>query len=213
MRLTIPTVRLDVLLAAGILAWAISGRLGAQSAVVTHSPITPEQREILSHMRIVYLDDGAGNQLKTIRVTGVNLQIVNGSGNTESQNGLGNLIVGYEELGNTREPDDRTGSHCVVVGRCNNYSSYGGIVAGESNVLAAPYASVAGGRQNRADGPWSSIGGGGFNLASGQQAAVCGQEQLDAQHASIIEFPPRTVPRLAVVWPQSSSSVWNLPPA
>jgi hypothetical protein len=174
MRLSIPSVRLDVLLAAGILAWAISGRLGAQSTVVSHSPITPEQREILSHMRIVYLDDGAGNQLKTIRVTGVNLQLVNGSGDTESQNGLGNLIVGYEEPGNAREPDNRTGSHCVVVGKRNNYSSYGEIVAGESNIIGAPYASVSGGRSNKSDGAWSLVGGGGFNLASGQEAAVYG---------------------------------------
>jgi len=174
MRLNISSVRLDVLLAAGMLAWAISGRLGAQSTVVAHYPITPEQREILSHMRIVYLDDGTGNQLKTIRVTGVNLQLVNGSGDTESQNGLGNLIVGYEEPGNAREPDNRTGSHCVVVGRRNNYSSYGGIVAGESNIIAGPYASITGGRSNKSDDAWSVIGGGGFNLASGQGAAVYG---------------------------------------
>jgi len=174
MRLSIPSVRLDVLLAAGILAWGISGRLGAQSAVVSHSPITPEQREILSHMKIVYLDDGVGGQMKTIRFTGVNVQVVNGAGNTESQNGLGNLIVGYGELGNAREPDNRTGSHCVVVGRRNNYSSHAGIVAGESNIIAGPYASITGGRSNKSDGAWSVIGGGGFNLASGQEAAVYG---------------------------------------
>ena len=31
--------------------------------------ITPEQSEILSHMSIVYLDDGQGGQAKTIRIT------------------------------------------------------------------------------------------------------------------------------------------------
>ena len=44
--------------------------------------LTPEQSEILSHMEIVYLQDGQGGQAKTIRITGVNVQIVNGLGAT-----------------------------------------------------------------------------------------------------------------------------------
>ena len=32
--------------------------------------LTPEQREILSHLSLVYLDDGQGGLRKTIRVTG-----------------------------------------------------------------------------------------------------------------------------------------------
>lgn len=136
--------------------------------------LTPEQAEILSHMSLVDLPDGQGGVVRTIRITGVNVQIVNGLETTESTNGLGNLIVGYQELGNEREPDERTGSHYVVVGRRNNYSSSGGVVFGESNIGAGQYATVSGGRRNKADGPWSSIGGGGFNRASGQQAVVSG---------------------------------------
>ncbi len=37
-----------------------------------------EKRDILRHMSIVYLDDGQGGMAKTIRFTGVNVQVVNG---------------------------------------------------------------------------------------------------------------------------------------
>ena len=63
-------------------------------------------------------------------ITEANLRIVNGLGSTETTNGLGNLIVGYNELRNIPDfPDVRTGSHNVVVGELNNFSSFGGLVA------------------------------------------------------------------------------------
>src|SRR6516225_3097954 len=56
--------------------------------------------------------DDAANE---VVITGANLRIVNGLGSTETTNGLGNLIVGYnEERGFGL--DKRTGSHNVVVG-------------------------------------------------------------------------------------------------
>lgn len=158
----------------GWLVWAVSGRLGAQSILPRNACLTAEQREILNHLSIEYLDDGFGGQLKTIRVTGVNVQVVNGLGVTDSVNGLGNVIVGYQELGNEIEPDDRTGSHYVAVGRRNNYKRFGGIVVGESNVSGGDYAGVHGGRRNRADASWSSVAGGGYNAATSDQATVCG---------------------------------------
>ena len=62
-------------------------------------------------------------------ITGANLRIVNGLGSTETTNGLGNLIVGYNELRNTQAdptlpPNVRTGSHNVVVGEELNFSSH-----------------------------------------------------------------------------------------
>src|SRR5262245_20744675 len=77
--------------------------------------LTPEQSEILSHMSIVYLDDGQGGQAKTIRITGVNVQVVNGLGATETTNGVGNLVIGYNEPGNALG-DSRVGSHNVCIG-------------------------------------------------------------------------------------------------
>lgn len=57
----------------------------------------------------------------TILFSNVNVQIVDGSGDTEGTvNGRGNLIVGYNELRDYG--NDRQGSHNIVVGRMNNYS-------------------------------------------------------------------------------------------
>src|ERR1700752_1303410 len=89
--------------------------------------LTAEQAEILSHMRLVTLDDGTGNPKKTLRIFGINVQIVNGTGSTETATGVGNLIVGYNEAG-SQSGDVRTGSHNIVTGRLSSFSSYGGVV-------------------------------------------------------------------------------------
>ena len=55
--------------------------------------LTQQQTEILGHMSIVFLDDGAGNLVnKTIRISGVNVQIVNGSGTTNNFSPLSNSL-------------------------------------------------------------------------------------------------------------------------
>ena len=81
--------------------------------------------------------------------TGCNVHVRDGSGDTDGEtNGLGNLIVGYNEayvLGARR-----TGSHNFVIGPEHSYSSYGGMVAGFYNTVAAPHASVTGGAFNTA---------------------------------------------------------------
>ena len=83
-------------------------------------------------------------------MTGVNLRIVNGLGTTSTVNGLGNLIVGYNEervfdnSGNPT-PNIRTGSHNVVVGTEHNFSRFGGIVVGTFNEISGDYSSVSGG--------------------------------------------------------------------
>src|SRR5262245_61365296 len=103
-----------------------------------------EVSEILSHMSIVYLDDGKGKKLKTIRISDVNVQIVNGTGRTGAPQGkgtgLGNLIVGYNETGNPLG-DDRSGSHCIVVGEQNSYG-VGCFVAGKSNSALGTFSAV-----------------------------------------------------------------------
>ena len=178
--------------------------------------MTPENlallADLLPHLSIEELDDGQGGLAKTVRLTGVNLQIVNGLGATNGNpalpeepasgvatNGLGNLIVGYNELRvDALDPDDRTGSHCLVVGRGLDYSGFGGIVAGEENRVAGAYASVTGGFGNRAldrasavsgglgntagdaqsgSGTFAWVGGGEANAASGSKSAVTGGTQ------------------------------------
>ena len=78
---------------------------------------------------------------------GANMHIISGLGATDdNQNpsGLGNLIIGYDEEANEV---DRFGSHNLVIGRFNNFTkaAFGGIVAGESNMISSQEASVTGG--------------------------------------------------------------------
>ncbi|MCG8590604.1 MAG: hypothetical protein MJE66_15035, partial [Proteobacteria bacterium] len=57
---------------------------------------------------------------------GCNVHVRNGAGTTNTTNGLGNLIIGYNEAGAV--PPTRTGSHNLVVGEAHGYSSYAGVV-------------------------------------------------------------------------------------
>jgi len=117
-------------------------------------------------------------------ISGANLRIVNGLGITDCggfrnnppipncPNGLGNLIVGYNEL---RFSDDvRTGSHNVVVGTRNNFSSFGGLVVGDFNEISGEFSSVSAGTGNTASGDFASVSGGIANRASGVASWVSG---------------------------------------
>ena len=128
--------------------------------------------------------DAATNE---VVITGANLHIVNGLGATDTTNGLGNLIVGYNELrsilpppggfpGPEPELNIRTGSHNVVVGIQHNFSSFGGLLVGRSNTISGPFSSVSGGDNNTASGDRSSVSGGALNTASGPLSSVSGGE-------------------------------------
>ncbi len=107
--------------------------------------------------------------------TGVNVHIVNGMGGTETQNGLGNLIIGYDEsrAGSPYGNDVRTGSHNLVTGVLNNYASSGGIIGGYGNALNG-VEEFAAGALNSVSGNQSSITGGLSNTTSGSYASVLG---------------------------------------
>lgn len=122
----------------------------------------------------------------TIRFSGVNVQIVDGSGNTSrTVNGLGNLILGHNELRGSG--DVRTGSHNIVVGSYHNYSSYGGLVAGYRNTISGSYASVSGGSYNAASASNASVSGGTSNIASGLLSSVSGgmYNTADGNYSSV----------------------------
>jgi hypothetical protein len=113
----------------------------------------------------------SGNE---ITISGANLNIVNGMGNTETTNSLGNLVIGYNESRGPEEPDIRTGSHMLVIGRWNDFSSFAGIVTGSYNETTARYASIISGFRSIASGNWSTVTGGAENVASRDFAAVSG---------------------------------------
>lgn len=127
---------------------------------------------------------------------GLNVQIINGEGKTDSTNGKGNLILGYNE-GNTKihpvcsnslfidqisceavgeiwAGSQHTGSHYLILGRNNSYTQYAGLVAGYNNASTGPYASITGGRENTATGFASHVSGGLSNTAQGSMSSVSG---------------------------------------
>ncbi len=179
----------------------LGARLAALEAVLSDDTL-PLLADVLPHLSIEFTDDGTGTLRKTIRFTGVNVQIVNGLGASNGfpadpdsinpglvqTNGLGNLIVGYDEQ-RLDGSDLRTGSHNVVVGPRHRHTSFGGLVAADANAIEGPYAVVVGGTGNVADGSFaavlggqdneatgffSSVGGGRENRATGDSASVLG---------------------------------------
>jgi hypothetical protein len=140
-----------------------------------------------------YLTFEVVNGYPTALFRGVNVQIVNGTGDTQSANGTGNLIVGYNRpstgdyvcsVGVTETATEcaanggvwarshKSGSHNIVGGDFNNYASWGGLVFGQENTLSASYTAILGGTRNRAEASFASIVGGSYNTASGIFSSV-----------------------------------------
>jgi hypothetical protein len=120
---------------------------------------------IRRHLQVVRDSNRFVRHGTTLQLSGINVQIVSGSGATDGAvNGRGNLIVGYNAASSGQT---RTGSHNVVVGDEHEYTSYGGLVAGFKNTSAGPFASVSGGRISWATGTYASVSGGVNNTASG----------------------------------------------
>ena len=134
-----------------------------------------------------------------VYLTEANLHLRNGLGATNGYpadagssdpactqtNGLGNLIVGYNEAIGYRwdgiggewvewSEADRAGSHNIILGINNGYPSFAGLVAGRGNYISGPHASVSGGYLGTASGFVASVSGGWMNTASGNYASVTG---------------------------------------
>jgi len=115
-------------------------------------------------------------------IEGCNLHVRDGSGTTvdsKALNGLGNLIVGYNELPSIPQ-FGRTGSHNVVIGSEHEYTSFGGLVAGQNNSVTGAASSVSGGRSNEASGSFSNVSGGASNTAVGSDSNVSGGRSNEA---------------------------------
>jgi hypothetical protein len=136
------------------------------------SGLTAEQlsqlKALLPHMTLI----ASGIDGKpTIRFSGVNVQIVNGEGKTATANGEGNLVIGYDE---NPAKHAQTGSHDLILGEEQTFTSYGGIDAGFDNAISGGFASIVGGGSNSASFKEAAIGGGWANVASNENAFVAG---------------------------------------
>lgn len=158
------------------------------------STVTNLQKVVIPILSVTNYD--SVNHLVQFR--GVNVQIVNGQGTTKTTNGTGNLIIGYnEDDGNARGTctvsqgmqdtfetgcigdggsftRSLSGSHNLVIGYDHGYSSFGGIVVGQENLITGAFAVVSGGIENTASGGFSSVSGGESNLAGGTFSSVSG---------------------------------------
>jgi len=135
-----------------------TGASGPKGETGATGPINPTLAAIAPYVGFVV--KGVGGK-PTIQASGANLQIINGLGSTETVNGAGNLIVGYDEAFPFHQQTaaaEQTGSHNLMVGAAQRYSSFGGIIGGLGNKLAGPYAFVVG-ANNRAIGEFSSVSG------------------------------------------------------
>jgi hypothetical protein len=146
------------------------------------SPFTAEETATLKAILpfIKYVSAGAGSR-PTIQFSGVNVQVVNGSGKQSTANGLGNLVVGYDET-----PGSQTGSHNLVLGSQQIVEGIGGIIGGEKNKLSGNGNVVLGFENNASGFHFADVLGGRENTASGEYASVSGGHGGEAQFAASV---------------------------
>ena len=138
----------------------------------------------LVHVETGDLDGMAGPH---VIVEGANFHVRSGAGATDdgTQNpdlltGLGNLIVGYNELPDDFVEGERGGSHNLVLGTQNRFQNVAGVVSGSRNQITGAHSVALSGSSNRAEGRYSvTLGGGGnhpnyWNEARGDYSAVVG---------------------------------------
>ena len=109
----------------------------------------------------------------TLRISGANLQVDNGTGSSRTTNGVGNVIVGYNETSPLRADPQHSGSHNLVLGYGHEFTSWGGLLGGLANAVHGA-AGVAFGQTNAVDGDSAAVTGGFINSASGHATSVSG---------------------------------------
>ena len=154
----IPGNRAAIAQAGGVTLASLNTRLLVVESKTQYMSVdTTAKKTTFSGCNVVVSDGGGAN----------NVIVRNAAGE-----GLGNLTIGYNTLRGSG--DNRTGSHNLIVGDYQNYSSYSGFVAGRSNAVNGTYASISGGVGNTASGNAASISGGYSNTVSGDNASVSG---------------------------------------
>jgi len=95
-------------------SWCVGAAVAAATALCSSfaaplgGPLTPEQEAVLATMSLINLDDGNGNPLATIRFTGVNVQVVNGTNSTLNIGGIGNVTKRATAVPTTSSPETTT---------------------------------------------------------------------------------------------------------
>jgi hypothetical protein len=176
-----------------------NGQLDSRLAAVESGLASVRNNSVLALDGKLTLD-ATNPQIPVARFSAVNVQIVNGMNSTLTRNGAGNLIIGYNEADDSSPyvcsdgtdplmwgpdlqgscpdiawgPNQRQGSHNLVVGFGHSYTQYGGMVIGLYNSITGAFSSVSGGTLNSALGNDSSMSGGAGNIATGSASSVSG---------------------------------------
>jgi hypothetical protein len=114
-----------------------------------------------------YVASGVGGK-PTVQFASVNVQIINGSGSTATNNATGNLVLGYDE-----SPGSQTGSHNLILGGTQTATGHGDIVAGYENKVTGNWG-IAAGDRNTVGGTASAALGGYDNVVSSSYSSLAG---------------------------------------
>lgn len=154
---------------------SLDATLGADDLAASFAPPDLETELRLRELEEKTAAIEVSNDGRELTFNGVNVHIVDDTGSTicssDGCNGLGNLIIGYDEVDSDTQ---KSGSHNLVMGTQNSYTSAGGIVTGERNGIHGQYAVVTGGDSNMALGYSAFIATGSDNLVTGNHNAILG---------------------------------------
>lgn len=152
----------------------LQGQIQAQQqALETFAPL----------LNLVSVAERSSFGQNTWNLSGLNIRLDNGTGTTYGEsNGLGNLILGYnEDEGGHRNEEGslvagevRVGSHNLVVGAGHTYGSNGSLLGGYNNSLFGQGAAILSGQASLATGTWSAILGGLDNRATATNTCISG---------------------------------------
>jgi hypothetical protein len=96
-----------------------SGACSGSGTTVALPSSATDQATLISILPYISFNATGIDGRPTIRITGANVQIIDGSGTTSTVNGTGNVILSYDE-----NPGKQTGSHNLILGEKNAYTSY-----------------------------------------------------------------------------------------
>ena len=147
--------------------------LGQEQAIASLAPL----------LSLVPVAERSSFGQDTWNLSGLNVRLDNGAGTTYgTSNGLGNLILGYNESdgghrdaeGNFMDGEVRVGSHNLVVGAGHTYGSNGSLLGGYNNSLFGQGSAILSGQASLATGTWSAILGGLDNRATATNTCISG---------------------------------------
>jgi hypothetical protein len=128
-----------------------------------------EQNKLFSIVPYLgYKASGVG-ATPTVGVVGANLQITPAATNELSDNGAGNLIIGYDEGGG-----EQTGSENLVMGYGQTYNRNNSIIAGQGNTDESANSVLLGYDNTAKEGEYNSILGGYDNKVTNNWATILG---------------------------------------